>query len=281
MLDAKGALIKSFNSDSSVGGPNVAAALAAGDFETLMRSGPRPPRVPNKAGLNQFNWNLRYPDATRFPGMIFWAGNVTGPMALPGTYTVRLTAGAEAQAQTFVVKADPRWNVPMADLVAQFDFLIKVRDRVSEANEAVLTARDVKTQVADRLKQAPQLEGQGKALSGKVTEVEGEIYQVRNQSSQDPLNYPIKLNNKIAALLGVAGSSPGRPPVQATQVFTELNVKLDVQMKRMDKVYSDDLKAFNEQLRKLGLPEVTPKKKVPNVAADADAGSDTGDRTTR
>lgn len=280
-LDAKGTLIKSFNSDSSVGGPNVAAAMAAGDFETLMRAGPRPPRLPNKAGLNQFNWNLRYPDATRFAGMIFWAGNVTGPMALPGTYTVRMTAGAETQSQTLAVKADPRWNVPMADLVAQFDFLIGVRDRVSEANEAVLTARDVKSQVTDRLKQAPQLADQGKALSGKVTEVEGEIYQIKNQSSQDPLNYPIKLNNKIAALLGMAGSSPGRPPAQATQVFTELNAKLNVQMKRMDKVYSDDLKAFNDQLKKLGLPEVTPKKKAPNVAADADADGDSSEGATR
>jgi len=156
----------------------------------------------------------------------------------------------------------------MADLVAQFDFLIQVRDRVSEANDAVITARDVKAQVDDRLKQAPQLADQGKALSGKVTSVEAEIYQIKNQSSQDPLNYPIKLNNKIAALLGMAGSSPGRPPVQAVQVFKELSGKLDVQTKRMDKVYAEDLKAFNEQLKKLGLPEVTPKKKAPKVAAD-------------
>jgi hypothetical protein len=229
------------------------------------------PRAPNKAGLNQFNWNLRYPDATRFDGMIFWAGNTTGPLALPGTYSVRMTAGTETQAQTFVVKADPRWKVPLADLVAQFDFLIKVRDQVSEANDAVITARDVKAQVTERLKQAPQLGDQGKALSGKVTEVEGEIYQIKNQSSQDPLNYPIKLNNKIAALLGMAGSSPGRPPVQATQVFTELNAKLSAQGKRIDKVYADDLKAFNNELKKLGLPEVTPKKKAPKVAADDDA----------
>ena len=170
--------------------------------------------------------------------------------------------------QTFTVKADPRWKVSPADLVAQFDFLIQVRDKVSEANDAVITARDVKLQVADRLKQAPQLGDQGKALSGKVTEVEGEIYQIKNQSSQDPLNYPIKLNNKIAALLGMAGSSPGRPPAQAFQVLKELNGKLDVQTKRMEKVYAEDLKAFNEQLKKLGLPEVTPKKKAPKVAAD-------------
>ena len=200
--------------------------------------------------------------------MIFWAGNVTGPLALPGTYTVRLIANGESQSQTFTVKADPRWKVPMADLVAQFDFLIQVRDRVSEANDAVITARDVKAQVEDRLKQAPQLGDQGKALNGKVTSVEGEIYQIKNQSSQDPLNYPIKLNNKIAALLGMAGSSPGRPPAQAQQVFKELSGKLEVQTKRMDKVYAEDLKAFNEQLKKLGLPEVTPKKKAPKVAAD-------------
>ncbi|HEY3287654.1 MAG TPA: glycosyl hydrolase [Gemmatimonadaceae bacterium] len=263
-LDAKGNLIKTFTSDS-VAAP---APAAGGEGEGGRGGPPRPQRVANKAGLNQFNWNLRYPDATRFDGMIFWAGNVTGPLALPGTYTVRMTAGGEMQAQTFTVKADPRFKVPMADLVAQFDFLIQVRDKVSEANEAVVTARDVKAQVNDRLKQAPQLGDQGKALKGKVTTVEGEIYQIKNQSSQDPLNYPIKLNNKIAALLGMAGSSPGRPPAQAMQVFKELNGKLDVQTKRMEKVYAEDLKGFNEQLKKLGLPEVTPKKKAPKVAAD-------------
>ncbi|MBA4071137.1 MAG: glycosyl hydrolase [Gemmatimonas sp.] len=260
-LDAKGNLIKSYTSDS-VASPAPAAGGESG------RGVPRVVRAPNRAGLNQFNWNLRYPDATRFDGMILWAAGVTGPLALPGTYTVKLTANGESQSQTFTVKADPRWKVPMADLVAQFDFLIQVRDRVSEANEAVIAARDVKAQVEDRLKQAPQLGDQGKALNGKVTSVEGEIYQIKNESSQDPLNYPIKLNNKIAALLGMAGSSPGRPPAQAVQVFKELSGKLEVQTKRMGKVYAEDLKAFNEQLKKLGLPEVTPKKKAPKVAAD-------------
>ena len=278
-LDAKGNLIKSYNSDST---PTPATPAPAADDDSPRRGAPRAPRLPNKPGLNQFNWNLRYPDAARFDGMIFWAGNVTGPLALPGTYTVRLMAGGETQSQTFTVKADPRWKVPMADLVAQFDFLIKIRDRVSAANEAVVTARDVKDQIADRLKKAPQLDAQGKALGGKVTDVEAEIYQIKNQSSQDPLNFPIKLNNKIAALLGMVGSSPGRPPVQATQVFKELDGKLGVQEKRMDKVYGDDLKAFNAELRKLGLPEVTPKKKAPKVAADDDdagSGGNAGEKT--
>jgi photosystem II stability/assembly factor-like uncharacterized protein len=267
-LDAKGNLIKSFSSDSVAVAPTPPAGGEEGG-----RGAPRVQRAPNKVGLNQFNWNLRYPDATRFDGMIFWAGNVTGPLALPGAYTVRLTAAGEVQSQSFTVKADPRWKATTEDLVAQFNFLIQVRDRVSEANDAVVTARDVKAQVADRLKQAPQLGDQGKALAGKVTEVEGEIYQIKNQSSQDPLNYPIKLNNKIAALLDMAGSAPGRPPAQALQVFKELTGKLDVQTKRMDKVYAEELKSFNEQLKKLGLPEVTPKKKAPKVTADDDENS--------
>ncbi|MDQ8153702.1 MAG: glycosyl hydrolase, partial [Gemmatimonadota bacterium] len=278
-LDAKGNLIKSYVSDTATAPASGAAGTGAG--EGMMRGAARAQFASNRVGLNQFNWNLRYPDATRFDGMIFWAGNVTGPLALPGTYTVKITANGEIQTQTFTVKADPRWKVSPEDLVAQFNFLIQVRDRVSEANEAVITARDVKAQVADRLKQAPQLGADGKALAGKVTDVEGEIYQIKNQSSQDPLNYPIKLNNKIAALLGMAGSSPGRPPVQATQVFKELSGKLEVQTKRMEKVYAEDLKAFNEQLKKLGLPEVTPKKKAPKVAADDDSDAAAAGSNTR
>ena len=68
------------------------ASFAGGgvDFEALARSGPRAPRVPNRAGLNQFSWNGRYPDAATFQGLIMWAGSLTGPVAPPGTYTVRM-----------------------------------------------------------------------------------------------------------------------------------------------------------------------------------------------
>jgi hypothetical protein len=56
-----------------------------------------------------FTWNLYYPEAVSFEGMIFWAGGTQGPMALPGKYSVRMTVnGDPAQTQTFSLVKDPR-----------------------------------------------------------------------------------------------------------------------------------------------------------------------------
>ena len=94
--------------------------------------------------------------------------------------------------------------------------------------------------------------------------MEAEVYQVKNQSSQDPLNYPIKLNNKLASLNGVVSSAPGAPTAQAVQVFNELSAKLGVQTGKMRTLYASDLAKFNELLKKYGLPliDTTPKPKV-------------------
>ena len=263
-LDAQGKVIKAFSSKADSAAAPTAAAPADDD-------GPRPPApapvVPNKAGLNTFSWNLRYPDAVTFPGMILWAGDTRGPVAPAGTYSVRMrVGGGPAQTQTFKLKNDPRSSASAEDQLAQFTFLMKLRDRVSEANEAVISMRYVKSEIDDRLKKAPaagvaELTSAGGTLKTNVTGVEAEVYQIKNQSGQDPLNFPIKLNNKLAALNGSVGSAPGRPTTQAVQVFTELNGKLDVQTGRMKKIYAEDLKKYNELLKKYGLPEIETKPK--------------------
>jgi hypothetical protein len=297
-LDAKGKVIRSFTSkqDSAAAADSVRkmqqaktredSLLAAGlpkdsvtkllapkpdeedepDFEQIFLRGPKQPRVPNKAGLNQFAWNLRYPDASRFEGMVMWAAGVQGPVAPPGTYAVRLNVNGEAAGtQTFKVLKDPRTKATPADLAEQFRFLIAVRDRVTDANDAVKTIRNVKSQIDDRIKQAaakPQLARQitdeGTSLKQTLTGVEGEIYQVRNQSSQDPLNYPIRLNNKIAALLGVAGSAESRPTKQSYTVFDTLSKELDVQLVRMRQAFSQQLPRLNGLLKEAGLDEIKP-----------------------
>jgi len=267
-LDATGKLIKAFTSraDSAAGGGRGGAG--GGGFG----GGPTPnPRVPNSAGLNQFAWNLRYPDAVTFPGMILWAGDTRGPIAPAGSYTVRMTIGASTPlSQTFRLVNDPRSPASAADQLAQFNFLMEIRNKVTEANEAVISMRHVKSEVDARLKQAPaaavqELTTEGKALDGKLTTVEAEVYQIKNQSGQDPLNYPIKLNNKLAALTGVVSSGPGAPTAQSRQVYRELTEKLTVQTKAMDKLYAEDLKRYNDLLKKHGLPEISPKPKS-NVA---------------
>jgi len=116
---------------------------------------PPPPRVANKAGLNMFAWNLRYPDASVFQNLIMWAGGTAGPIILPGTYTVRMNVNGQSYRQPLTIVKDPRTTATDADLREQFDFLMRIRDKTSQANDAVKTIRNVKAQLADRAKRIP------------------------------------------------------------------------------------------------------------------------------
>jgi predicted ribosome quality control (RQC) complex YloA/Tae2 family protein len=149
-------------------------------------------------------------------------------------------------------------GVTLADLQARFDLATQIRDRTSEANEAVIRIREIKAQIDERLEgtENPQLSGSGDALERALSEVEGEIYQVRNQSNQDPLNFPIKLNNKLAALLGVVEGSENRPTDQSYEVFEYLSGLLQVQLDRLGEVLDGDLVAFNRELAEMGLEPV-------------------------
>ncbi|MFN0097168.1 MAG: WD40/YVTN/BNR-like repeat-containing protein [Gemmatimonadaceae bacterium] len=243
-------------------------------------------RPSNAVGLNQFAWDMRYPDASTFTGMIMWAAGTRGPMAPAGTYTVRMTVGGTTMHSTeFKLVNDPRTTATAADLVAQFEFLIQIRDKTTEANDAVKMIRNVKAQLEDRVAKAPRLKRSADALAAALSAVEQEIYQVKNQSGQDPLNYPIKLNNKIAALSGVVGSGPYAPTVQAQTVFTELVQLLDVQTKQMQKLFKEDLERFNNQAKQAGVDVIVPKAEEPTparpvVTADDDMSVAADDRTT-
>jgi photosystem II stability/assembly factor-like uncharacterized protein len=228
---------------------------------------PPPPRVPDKAGINSFNWNMRYPDASSFDGLIMWAAGTQGPMAPPGTYQVRmLMDGAPIGSERFVIKKDPRTNATPADLAAQFAFLTQVRNRTTAANDAVKTIRYVKAQLTDRETKltGPAL-GSLRALAvpfaAELSSVEDSLYQTKNQSGQDPLNYPIRLNNKIAALAGVAGSGEARPTDQTVTVFRELSVKLDTELARMKAVLDSSLPRVNAVLRANAQAEIVPQAK--------------------
>lgn len=225
------------------------------------------PSVGKAAGSNRFRWNQRLEGWTDFEGRIFWAAGNQGPAVLPGTYQVRLTVDGESMTQEFEIRMNPRAmadGVTMADLQERFDFSIRIRDRVSEANEAVLRIRSIEAQIADRLEQSDNAELQ--SLSGTVgdrlDEVEGEIYQVRNQSNQDPLNFPIKLNNKIAALQNLVEGGETRPTAQSYEVFDTLSTQLDGELEQMNLVIQQDLARLNELLRELGLDPIDAERLI-------------------
>ena len=211
------------------------------------------------AGFNSVTWDLRYAPATSFPGMILWGGGVQGPLGAPGNYTVRLTADGRTQTQTMRVRRNPLFkDVSDADLQAQFDLAIQIRDKTTEANDTVIRIRDLKSQVADRLTKSNDagLKTAGDRLAANLSKVEGEIYQVKNQSGQDPLNFPIKINNRLASLLSIVGRGDTRPIGNAPVIFKALVGDLREQMDILAKVLAGDLAGFNKEAARLGLTAI-------------------------
>ena len=285
-LDAAGKSIRKFSStDRPAGGGGGRAGGGGGGGGRGGGGGGN--RVTSNAGLNTYTWNLRYPDASSFQGMVLWGGGVGGPLAAPGTYTVKMTVGDRpAQTQTFVVKKDPRSDATNADLVAQHDLLIRIRDQVTRANDAVRTIRNVKYQLNDRRgkltgEAATSFAALASAFADSLSAVEGEIYQVKNRSGQDPLNYPIKLNNQIAALSGFVAGGDRRPPPQALEVYNTLIPQLDRQMARLKRAMDTGLPRVNAALKAAGQPEIVPSTEelgtpVPPSAPDGPPEEGTG-----
>jgi hypothetical protein len=190
-----------------------------------------------------------------------WAGSVRGPLAPPGDYQVRLTAAGVTKTQPFAIVRKPGISASDADLREQFALASRIGAKVTAANEAVLRIRALKEQVAARSAKADdaEIKKAAEALAAKLTDVEGEIYQHRNRSSQDPLNFPIKLNNKLAALQGIVESGDFKPTEQSHAVFKALSDQLDAQFARLDAIVKRELAAFNQQIGRKNLDPVVAK----------------------
>jgi hypothetical protein len=277
ILEAGGRVVRSFRgvptppkSDSARAADSTqAAARAASVRDTMIEPvGCETPRrrvgasnPTTNAGLNRFAWDLRYPGASTFPCMIMWSASPeNGPIAVPGRYQVRVTAfnlGSPNQAatQSFAVRIDPRLNgVTIADLQKQFDLAARIRDKVSLANEAVLRIRRMRSQLAERSGRDASVASSARALSEKLRAIEEELYQVRNRSGQDPLNFPIKLNNRIAALGRSVQTGHARPTNSAFKVFEDLSRELDVVLQRLAVVEREEIAELN-RLEAKGQPK--------------------------
>lgn len=269
ILDGQGRVLRTVKNEAA----KPDAAAGAGDDDEGF--GPPPARVTGKAGMNRFSWDMRMQAARDFPGLIMWAGRVAGPIVVPGRYQARVTADGQTQAVPLEIAPDPRSRVSMPDLQAQYALAATINGRVNAANEAVLRLRHIKRQIEERVKATADLKPAADALTTRLTEVEGEIYQYRNRSSQDPLNFPIKLNNKLAALQGVVEAGDGAPTVQSLAVYEELSGRLDQALARVDALVAKDVAAFNATLASRQLPPVLTA--VPSIDEVAKMGTSTAD----
>ena len=205
-----------------------------------------------KPGLNQFSWDMRYQGAKTFPGMILWSAATSGPKAIPGKYQVELIINNEVIQREFEITADPRKSASQADLKAQFDFLIKVRDKLSASNQGVIDIRAIKPQINDL---SDKIEGQHediKKLISKITtdlkRIEKNLYQTQNESGQDPLNFPIRLNNKVGHLGSIMGVGDNKPTDQALRFYDEVGAEIDAELAQLEKIKTEDLDALNKMI---------------------------------
>ncbi|MCY3599856.1 MAG: glycosyl hydrolase [Gemmatimonadetes bacterium] len=261
ILDASGTVLRTYEPaprpDPAAEGDSTAAEGEAAPARDRWAG----PALPAEAGLNMLQWDLRAAPAATFPGMILWGVRTMSPAVPPGTYTVRLTADGEVQATEIEVARHP-WieDVTDEDMEEQFEFGMRIRARVDEANSSVIAIRRVKSQLDDRLEASDDaaLAEAAEALQTAASAVEGDIYQVRNRSNQDPLNFPIRVNNRLANLLSMSERGDGRPGSGMYEVFEIMVAELEGYTTRLDEVWRVELAAVNRELERLGLAPVDP-----------------------
>jgi hypothetical protein len=255
--DAAGKLVRKFSSK-----PDPDKKSGGGFLAEFFGITAPPDQLPGKAGLNRFAWDLRYPEASSFDGMILWGGGTDGPVAVPGTYQAKLVAAGKTVTESFEVRKDPRLEVSQADLQKQFDLQMKIRDKLTETHDAIKRIRSVRDQLvsaADRAKGTPgekAVADATDALKKKLTTVEEALYQTKNKSSQDPLNYPIRLNDKLAALSGVVGSADAAPTEQSLAVYADLASRIDKELLALKNALDQDVPAFVKLVKDQDVPAI-------------------------
>lgn len=213
-------------------------------------------------GSNLFIWDTRYPGAERFEGMVLWWASMSGPKAVPGNYKVHLSVNGDAQSQDFRMLKDPRTEVSQEQIQDQFDFLLDIREQVSRAHRGIRQIRDIRSQVENYTSRLPDeeryqpLREAASEIDSVITAVEEELYQTQNRSPQDPLNYPIRLTNKLAHLTSLMSKSDFPPTDQALAVKEELSRAIDRNLKMLSEVVENKLPAFNRLVREIGVDAI-------------------------
>ncbi len=204
-----------------------------------------------KEGANLFNWNMRHESAERFDGMVLWWGSLAGAEVIPGIYEVRLNINGQVQAEKFEILEDPRLEVDGSDYMEKYEFVMSINRKLSEAHTAIKNIRKLKSQMKDFLAihNNEVIKQEVNNIDSLLTDIEKNLYQTKNRSNQDPLNYPIKLTNKLAHLNSLIQVGEFRPTQQMYDVRNELNILIDAQLFKFERIRDTEIKALNALIK--------------------------------
>lgn len=219
-----------------------------------------------KEGANLFNWNMRYQDAEKIDGMILWWASLNGPTALPGTYKIALTKNNNlVEEHIFEILKDPRSTSSLEDTKQQFEFTLSVQNKINEIHLSLKQVTNVRDQinhlksVVDKDKKHQTIIDKIKKMEEEITVIENELYQTRSKSSQDPLNFPIKLNNKLGHLNALNSLGDFKPTKQMLDFKAEIFQLIDVQLNKMKHVFEDDIQDLNQLIKESDIPFISVK----------------------
>ncbi|MBT8316436.1 MAG: glycosyl hydrolase [Lutibacter sp.] len=225
-------------------------------FSTKPDADQKEEKLKVKKGANEFNWDMQYPDAEKVKGMILWWASLNGPKALPGDYIVKLSKnGNTVSEQNFTLLKDPRSSATEEDLKAQFNFIIEIQEKLTEIHKTLKNITKIKGQVK-QLKSSITNKEKNKEiieLADKIvkelTEFENNLYQTKSKSNQDPLNFPIKLNNKLAHLNSLSSIGDFRPTDQSVAFKNEVTKLIDFQLSKIYSIFEKDVKTLNKKVK--------------------------------
>lgn len=236
-LDSKGQVIKQFSSEAGQG-PG--------------------PRVSTNPGTDRFIWDMTYPGPREIPVGEFlpleWA-HARAPVAVPGTYKVRLSIGGENYEQSFEIREDPRIKTSQQDLQAQFDLMIKLRDEITAVTDCVDKIHKLREQVNAAAKQAqgrPGVQEAAEKLVSTLTGIEGHL--IRLIDHADTMMVPPKtVNIRLAALTTVVESADSAPTKQSYDVFNYLSGQVNDELSQL-KMVEQQLPGFLKMAGSFAVP---------------------------
>ena len=221
---------------------------------------PKPGLAPAKEGLNRYAWDMRYEKATGFPGLLMWDGSLEGPLAIPGEYKLELVVDGKTESENFTIVKDPRAPTTPEQFEAELNLGLSIRDRVTDANKEVIRIRTAKDELKPYLTSSnDQVKTSAKKLTDEMTAIEENIYQTKLHADEDALNFPIRLNNKIAAVGAAVDLTDIAPTSQSVEVFNELSAKLQVELDHLSQIETTGIQEFNKLVRDQNIPAINPE----------------------
>ena len=227
--------------------------------------GPKPVVITADAGLNRFVWDMRYAGSPAIPKTSLWSASLQGPVALPGRYQVRVTVDGKSETQPFEITPDPRLRVTPAELKQQFDLDMAIRGELRQVQAAIEQIRTLDAKLAsirhsvtaEKSSAAPTILRQADALERKTTAVEDKLIQRKSVASEDPLNFPIRLNNMLASLNALVERGSSAPTQADLTEFQQLKAMAAEDLAEWERIKRTDLAAFNASIGQSGQSAIT------------------------